>query len=121
MSTATQAMHDLTYPRHEHAHRVWLLPDTALGRWSAFVFCVAAAVAVGAPVLAWVTQHLIAASAGTLWFFLLWGSALVASALAVAAALAAACALVRDHAVVLVAPVLLGALAVAVSATALMN
>ena len=53
-------MQDVTHPHHPHEHRVWVVPDSTLGRWAAFVFTVATVVAVAAPLVAWVTQHLVA-------------------------------------------------------------
>ena len=98
-------MQDVTHPRHPHEHRVWVVPDTALGRWATFIFTVAAVVAVASPLVALVTQHLVEPGAGTPWFFTLWGATLVALVVATGAAAVAAIALVRDHALLLVAPV----------------
>ena len=68
---------------------------------------------VAAPALAWVTQHLVSPGAGTPWFFTLWGSTLVALVVATAAAAVAAVALVRDHALLLLAPVAFAVIGVA--------
>jgi hypothetical protein len=110
-------MQDVTHPHHTHQHRVWVVPDTTLGRCSAFVFVVASVVAVASPVIAWVTQHLVDPGAGTPWFFALWGSTLVGLVVATAAAAVAAVALVRDHAIALVVPVALAAIGVAALVT----
>jgi uncharacterized membrane protein required for colicin V production len=110
-------MQDVLHPHHQHAHRVWLVPDSTLGRWSAFVFAVSATVAVAAPVVAWVTYQLTQPGAGTPWFFAAWGSALVALAVALGSAVVAAVALFRDHAVLLLVPVALGVLAVSAFVT----
>ena len=64
----------------------------------------------------WRTSYL-SPGAGTPWVFALWGSSLVAIAVAVGAALVAAVALVRDHAVLLLAPVAVGVLAVSAFVT----
>ncbi|MGB2840045.1 MAG: hypothetical protein WBC76_09465 [Actinomycetes bacterium] len=98
-------MQDVTHPHHSHEHRVWVIPDSSLGRGASLVFVVATVVALAAPVLAWVTQHLVSPGAGTPWFFTLWGSTLVALVVATASAAVAAVALVRDHALLLLAPV----------------
>ena len=110
-------MQDVMHPQHQHAHRVWMVPDSTLGRWSAFVFAVSATVAVAAPAVAWVTHQLTQPGSGTPWFFAAWGSGLVALAVAFGAAVVAAVALVRDHAMLLLVPVGLGVLAVSAFVT----
>lgn len=105
-------MQDVLHPHHTHEHRVWVLPDTTLGRWSAFVFTVSAVVAVVAPIVAWVTHQLLEPGTGTPWFFALWGSSLVAIVVATGAALISVVALVHDHAVILLVPVAAGVLAI---------
>lgn len=110
-------MHDVTHPHHPHQHRVWVVPDTTLGRWAVFVFTIAGVIAIASPILAWVTQHLVEPGAGTPWFFALWGSTLVALVVATGAAAVSAAALVRDHAVLLLAPVAVCALALSALVT----
>ena len=110
-------MQDVLHPHHAHEHRVWVVPDSTLGRWSSFVFAISATVAVAAPVVAWVAQQLAEPGAGTPWFFAAWGSSLVALAVAVGAALVAGVALVRDHAVLLLVPVAVGVLAISAFVT----
>lgn len=110
-------MQDVTHPHHTHEHRVWVVPDTTLGRWATFVFVTATVVAIASPVVAWVTQHLVEPGAGTPWFFALWGSTLVGLVVATGSAAVAAVAMVRDHAVLLLAPVALAALGVAALVT----
>ncbi len=110
-------MQDVTHPHHQHEHRVWVVPDTSLGRWAVFVFTTAAVVAIASPLVAWVTQHLVEPGAGTPWFFALWGSTLVGLVVATGAGAVAAVALVRDHAVLLLAPVAVAALGVAALVT----
>ena len=110
-------MQDVLHPHHAHEHKVWVVPDTTLGRWSTFVFAVSAVVAVAAPAVAWLTHQLLEPGTGTPWVFALWGSSLVAIAVAVGAAGVAAFALVRDHAVLLLLPVAVGILAVSAFVT----
>ena len=110
-------MQDVLHPHHRHEHRVWVMPDSTLGRWSSFVFAVSATVAVAAPIVAWVAQQLVEPGAGTPWFFAAWGSTLVALMVAIGAALVAGIALVRDHAVLLLVPVAIGVLAVSAFVT----
>jgi hypothetical protein len=98
-------MQDMTHPHHPHEHRVWVVPDSSLGRAASLVFVVATVVAVAAPLGAWITQQLMQPGADTPWFFLLWGCTLVALMVATASAAVAAVALVRDHALLLLAPV----------------
>jgi hypothetical protein len=98
-------MQDVTHPQHAHDHRVWVMPDSSLGRATSLVFVVATVVAVAAPVGAWVVQQLVQPGADTPWFFLLWGCTLVALVAATASAAVAVVALVRDHALLLLAPV----------------
>lgn len=106
-------MQDVTHPHHAHDHRIWVVPDSALGRGASLVFVVATVVALASPLLAWVTQHLASPGAGTPLFFTLWGSTLVALVVATAAAAVAAVALVRDHALLLLAPVAFAVIGVA--------
>jgi hypothetical protein len=106
-------MQDVTHPHHTHEHRVWVVPDSTLGRWSAFVFVIASVVAIASPLVAWVTQHLVDPGAGTPWFFALWGSTLVGIVVATAAAAVAAVALLRDHALALLVPVALAVIGIA--------
>ena len=110
-------MQDVMHPHHSHQHRVWVVPDTSLGRWSTFVFTVSAVVAVAAPIVAWATQQITEPGTGAPWFFALWGSSLVAIVVAMGAAAVAAVALVRDHAVLLLVPVAIGFLAVSAVVT----
>lgn len=110
-------MQDMTHPHHEHERRVWVIPDTSLGRWASFVFAIASVVALAAPLVAWVAQHLVEPGAGTPWFFALWGSTLVALVVATGAAAVAAVALLRDHAVLLLAPVAVGIIGMAALVT----
>lgn len=110
-------MQDVTHPHHTHEHRVWMVPDSSLGRSAGLVFVVATVVALAAPLLAWVTQHLVSPGTGTPWFFTLWGSTLVALVVATAAAAVAAVALVRDHALLLLAPVAFAVIGVAALVT----
>jgi amino acid transporter len=93
------------HPHHSHDHRVWVVPDTSLGRWASFVFVVSASVAIAAPVVAWAANEIAEHDTGTPWFFAAWGSALVAIVVAIVAAGISAIALVRDHAVLLLVPV----------------
>ena len=106
-------MQDVTHPHHSHEHRVWVVPDSALGRGVSLVFVVATVVALAAPAIAWVTQQLVTPGAGTPWFFTLWGSTLVALVVATASAAVAVVALVRDHALLLLAPVAFAAVVLA--------
>ena len=110
-------MQDVMHPHHTHHHRVWVVPDTTLGRWSTFVFAVSAVVAVAAPIVAWITQNIVEPGTGAPWFFAMWGSSLVAIVVAMGAAAIAAVALVRDHAVLLLIPVAVGILAVSAVVT----
>jgi hypothetical protein len=110
-------MQDVTHPHHPHEHRVWMVPDSSLGRSAGLVFVVATVVALAAPLLAWVTQHLVSPGSGTPWFFTLWGSTLVALVVATAAAAVAVVALVRDHALLLLAPVAFAVIGVAALVT----
>src|SRR5262245_17522550 len=91
-----QAMQDVIHPHHTHDRRVWVVPDSTLGRWASFVFAISAGVAIAAPLVAWAAQQLAEPGAGTPWFFAAWGSALVAVVVATGAALIAAVALVHD-------------------------
>lgn len=110
-------MQDVTHPHHQHDHRVWVVPDSSLGRAASLVFVVATVVALVAPAAAWVTQQLMIPGADTPWFFLLWGCTLVALMVATASAAVAAAALVRDHALLLLAPVVFAVVAVAALVT----
>jgi hypothetical protein len=110
-------MQDVMHPHHSHDHRVWVVPDTTLGRWASFVFVVSASVAVAAPIVAWAASEIAEHDAGTPWFFAAWGSALVAIAVAIGAAGIAAVAMIRDHAVLLVVPVAIALLALSALVT----
>lgn len=116
-------MHDVTHPHHAHDHRVWMVPDSSLGRGAALVFVGATVVAVAAPVGAWIIQQLMQPGADTAWFFLLWGCTLVALVAATASAALAVIALVRDHALLLLAPVafMVVALAALVATNGVLN
>jgi|tagenome__1003787_1003787.scaffolds.fasta_scaffold20547830_2 hypothetical protein len=100
-------MIDLTRPHHQHAKSYWWVPDTALGRSAAFVFAVAVVFSVAAPLVTLTVQQLLDPGQDTAWFFLMWGLTLVALLVATASALVAAVALVRDHALLLIAPVVI--------------
>lgn len=105
-------MPDVTHPHHSHERHVWVVPDSSLGRAASMVFATAAGVALAAPLAAWLAQQLLQPGADTWWFFLLWGCTLVALLVVTATAVAAAVALVRDHAVLLLAPIVVGAIGV---------
>jgi hypothetical protein len=113
-------MVDLIHPHHQHAKSYWWVPDTALGRSAAFVFAVAAVFSIAAPLVTLTIQQLLDPGQDTVWFFLMWGLTLVALLVATASALVAAVALVRDHALLLIAPVLFG-LGAATAALAPLN
>ena len=110
-------MQDVMHPHHPHQHRVWVVPDSTLGRWATFVFAISATVAVLAPVVAWAALQLAHPGDGTPWMFAAWGSALVAMAVAIGAAVVALVALVHDHAVLLLVPVAVGVLTISAIVT----
>jgi hypothetical protein len=106
-----QAMH----PTHSHAHRVWVVPDTPLGRWASVLFTGAALTVIVAPVIAYGAQLFAAESgADTPWFFALWGAMLMALGLGLIAGTMALVAMIRDHALLLLIPVVLGLVGTAV-------
>lgn len=109
-------MLELTHPHHRHPRAVWLVPDSALGRAAGLVFCAGTTIALGVPVLALSVQQLLEPGQDTLWFFLAWGLTMTAIATAVVAGIAAALALVRDHALLLLLPVVIGAVLAFVAA-----
>lgn len=88
-------------PQHEHAHAVWVLPDSPLGRWSASLAAGGALLVVACGVVA-------AFAVDGPWMFLLLGLTLWAVVVAAAAGVMAALALVRDHAVTLALVAVLG-------------
>lgn len=98
----------LTQPRHPHAHRVWWLPDSKLGRWAGVLFTGAALTIILAPLMTYGIALILTDPDQAPWFFALWGAMLVALALAAIAGAMALLALVRDHALLLIVPVLLG-------------
>lgn len=102
-------MNHVTHPEHDHDHRVWVVPDSPLGRWAAILFTGAAVTVIIAPVLGY-GAGLISSEPGsaTAWFFALWGAMLVALALGMVAGAMALVAMVRDHALLLLIPVVLG-------------
>lgn len=91
----------VTQPVHEHQHRMWVLPDSPLGRWSA-------SLAAGGALLVLVCGAIAAVAVDGPWMFVLLGMALWAVVVAAAAGLVAALALVRDHALALGFAALLG-------------
>ena len=93
-----------TQPVHPHDHRVWVLPDSPLGRWTA-------SLAAGGVVLLVVTTGLTSVAVDDPWGFYLLGLTLWAVVLAAGAAVVAAVTLVRDHALSLALVVLLGVVA----------
>jgi hypothetical protein len=94
----------VTQPMHPHSHRVWVLPDSPLGRWTA-------SLAAGGVLLVVLTTCLATVAVDGPWAFYLLGLTLWALMLAAAAAVVAAVTLVRDHALALAGVVLLGVVA----------
>lgn len=108
-------MNHVMQPAHAHDHRVWVVPDTPLGRWAAVLFSGAALTVIVAPMFAYGARILASdLGADTPWFFALWGAMLMALALGLAAGVMALVAMVRDHALLLVVPVALGLVGTAV-------
>jgi hypothetical protein len=108
-------MNHVMQPAHPHAHRVWVVPDTPLGRWASVLFTGAAITVIVAPVISYGVS-LIASEPGadTPWFFALWGAMLMALGLGLIAGTMALVAMVRDHALLLMVPVVLGLVGTAV-------
>jgi hypothetical protein len=108
-------MNQVMQPAHPHAHRVWMVPDTPLGRWAAVLFTGAALTVIVAPLIAYGAQ-VVAAEPGsdTPWFFALWGAMLMGLGLALIAGAMALVAMIKDHALLLLVPVVLGLVGTAV-------
>jgi hypothetical protein len=102
-------MNQVTHPEHTHEHRVWFVPDSPLGRWAAILFSGAAVTVILAPLIA-AGVDLISSDpgSGTPWFFALWGAMLVAITLGAIAGAMALVAMIRDHALLLLIPIVLG-------------
>lgn len=102
-------MNQVSRPAHDHAHSVWVVPDSPLGRWAAVLFTGAALTIIVAPLIAYgadvLTSH---PGTDTPWFFALWGAMLMALGLALIAGAMALVAMIRDHALLLIVPVALG-------------
>ena len=96
----------VTHPTHPHDHKVWVLPDSPLGLWTA-------SLAAGGVVLLVASGLTAALTAHGPWVFLLLGLTLWSAVVAAAAGLVAAVALVRDHALTLMFVALLGLAATA--------
>lgn len=96
----------VTSPQHDHAHAVWVLPDSPLGRWSA-------SLATGGALLVLVCAAVAAVAVDGPWMFFLLGVTLWAVVVAATAGVLAALALVRDHAVTLGVVAALGLAALA--------
>jgi len=101
-------MNQVTQPVHAHDHRVWVVPDSPLGKWAAVLFSGAALTVILAPLLVYAGELIVEPGADTPWFFALWGAMLMALALALIAGGMALIAMIRDHALLLVLPVALG-------------
>lgn len=108
-------MNHVTEPEHKHEHRVWFVPDSPLGRWAAMLFTGAAVTVIIAPLIAY-GAGLISSESGsdTPWFFALWGAMLVALALGLIAGAMALVAIIRDHALLLLIPVVMGVVGIGV-------
>ena len=100
-------MNHVMQPVHPHQHRVWWVPDTPLGQWAAILFTGAALTVILAPLIG-AGVGMVTSGSTAPWFFALWGAMLVALALAAIAGAVALVALIRDHALLLVVPVMLG-------------
>lgn len=96
----------VTQPLHPHDHKVWLLPDSPLGRWTA-------SLTTGGVLLLVLAGGLATLTADGPWVFLLLGITVWSVVVAAAAGLVAAVALLRDHALALGFVVLLGVAATA--------
>lgn len=108
-------MNHVMQPEHTHAHRVWVVPDTPLGRWAAVLFSGAALTIIVAPLIAYGAQLFVAEpGADTPWFFALWGAMLMALGLGLIAGAMSLVAMIRDHALLLLVPVVLGLVGTAV-------
>jgi len=103
-------MNNVMQPNHTHAHKVWVVPDTRLGRWTAALFTGAALTLIVVPILAQGVEMLTAPGGDSPWFFALWGAMLLALGLALITGVVALVALVKDHALLLLVPVVLGVL-----------
>ncbi len=103
-------MNHVMQPNHAHPHKVWVIPDTRLGRWTAALFTGAALTLIVVPILAQVIAMLTAPGGDSPWFFALWGAMLLALGLALITGVVALVALVKDHAVLLLVPVAMGVL-----------
>ncbi|HVQ87085.1 MAG TPA: hypothetical protein VMT88_02785 [Actinomycetes bacterium] len=101
-------MNQVMQPHHMHQRKVWLVPDSTLGRWTAAVFTAALLTVVVVPLLAQAVTLLVEPGSDTAWFFAFWGTMLLALGLALVTGVAAIVALVRDHALLLLVPVVLG-------------
>lgn len=96
----------VTQPVHPHVHKVWLLPDSPLGRWTA-------SLTTGGVLLLVLAGGLASVATDGPWVFLLLGITVWSVVVAATAGLVAAVALLRDHALALGFVVLLGVAATA--------
>lgn len=95
-------------PMHPHEHRFWLLPDSRLGRWALGIFLAAVLLSFTFPLTTPLLEHLTGAShKDTPFVTPIPYSAILGGVSGVMAIVA----IIRDHAVALLLPAVVGTLA----------